>query len=264
MAVIINNAQVHNMQIGPTITTKGLVSCWDVASVHSYPRTGNVWYDLGRNQNNGSLSYMSVSNFVEDSSGASFTLNGSDEYITVPDEDSLNMNASSFSIILWLKIPTGTLSASSTYLIGKRGLSGSGNAGWSISIQGTSDHWLLSSAGVSDGTNSSAITLSASSAFYDTWYMMSFTYDSTNKKMYYYQNELQQGYRNFSGITIGSISNTIPLEIFGTMYRGGTLYPELESITAGSISSLAIHRECLTFDDIMSTYLLTKDKHLNM
>jgi hypothetical protein len=39
----------------PSIITNGLTTCLDVTNVLSYPNTGNLWYDLSGNDNNGSL-----------------------------------------------------------------------------------------------------------------------------------------------------------------------------------------------------------------
>ena len=44
MSVDIRNAQVNKLNVGPTIITEGLMASWNAASVHSYPRTGSVWY----------------------------------------------------------------------------------------------------------------------------------------------------------------------------------------------------------------------------
>ena len=44
----------------PNDYNRGLMASWNAASVHSYPHTGSVWYDLVKNQNNGSLVNMSA------------------------------------------------------------------------------------------------------------------------------------------------------------------------------------------------------------
>ena len=40
---------------GPKIVTDGLVLCLDAADQNSYPGSGNTWYDLSGNGNNGTL-----------------------------------------------------------------------------------------------------------------------------------------------------------------------------------------------------------------
>jgi len=267
MTVIINNAQIKNMQIGPTIATRGLVSYWDVASTHSYPRTGSVWYDLVANQNNGSMVNMSESNFLEDSSGASFTLDGTDEYITIPSDDSLNFGDGSFSVILWIKIPDGALltGAEGSYIVGKRGVGPMGGAaGWQIKMrQVNATQWVFTNVtGIDDGTTKQAIELAAF-RLVDIWYMISFKYNSVDKELWLYVNDEPVGSRSFVS-SIGSISNYLPLEILGSKYYNGTFQDSFTDITAASISSLAIHNTYLTTEDIISTYLATRDKHLNV
>ena len=92
MAVTINNAEIRNLQVGPTIITDGLVSFWTAASRLSYPRTGSIWYDMIiANRNNGSLINMSGTNFTEDAQGA-LVFDGTDEYMSVPSDSSLNFD----------------------------------------------------------------------------------------------------------------------------------------------------------------------------
>ena len=264
MAVTINNAHVKNLNIGPTIITKGLVGRWDAASARSYPRTGSVWYDLCQHQN-GSLVNMSDSNFLEDESGASFVLDGTDEYIAIPSSDALNFGTGSFSVIMWIKISASALPESDggVYLIGKRG-TGSlpGVPGWQIRAkQMSSTAWQIIFVSVEDGTT--AATISAGEGISsDLWYMLSLRYNSDLTTLECYVNDDQNAYLN-SSATIGSISNSTPLEVFGSSYINGVNAGSAVEALEGSISSLAIHQGVLSLADIIGTYILTKDKHLN-
>ena len=83
MTVTIKNAQIKNAQIGPTVATRGLVSCWNVVSTHSYPRTGSKLYDLIKNKNNGDMINMNSGNF-SDEAGGSLVLDGTNEYVNIP------------------------------------------------------------------------------------------------------------------------------------------------------------------------------------
>ena len=130
---------------------------------------------------------MSNTNFVEGVGGASFTLNGADEYITVPSDDSLNMGSGSFSVVGWFKISAATVSSygDGSYLIGKQGLRGGSNiAGWSVQVRATSGGWSLGSALVSDATNTTS-TNTLFTVADDSWAMVSLVYDSVNKKLKY-------------------------------------------------------------------------------
>lgn len=263
MAVTINNAQITKLQIGPTlIQSQGLIGCWDAASRRSYPRTGSIWYDLCQNQN-GSLVNMSDSNFLEDIHGASFVSDGTDEYITIPSSDALNVGTGSFSVIMWIKIPPFSLPTSSggVYLIGKRGLGSlPGIPGWHIKAQGLSQSsWRIILAGIDDGSTAETIATGGSIQT-DQWCMLSFIYDSSTKNLQSYSNDINSGANYFSS-TIGSISNPVPLEILGTRYFNGSDTGSLVDVVEASISSVALYNIALSAADITSAYILMKDKH---
>ena len=43
------------LNYGPTIVTDGLVLALDAADRNSYPGTGNTWFDISGNGNNGTI-----------------------------------------------------------------------------------------------------------------------------------------------------------------------------------------------------------------
>ena len=83
---------------GPKIVTDGLVLCLDAAIGKSYPGSGNTWYDLSGNGNNGTLMNSPIYN---NSNRGLFSFSGSDESIDVPVSTSLQSQYFTFNI--WFK-----------------------------------------------------------------------------------------------------------------------------------------------------------------
>ena len=140
-----------------------------------------------------------------------------------------------------------------------------GTAGWQIRMrQVTSTQFAFSNVtGIDDGTTKQAIELAAF-RLVDRWYMVTFKYTSEDKQLWLYVNDEAVGSKYFVSSSIGSISNYTPIEILGSKYYNGILQDDFMDLTAASISSLAIHNTYLTTEDIISTYLATRDKHLNV
>ena len=158
MSVDIRNAQVKNLNVGPTIVTEGLIAWWNAASVHSYPRTGSVWYDLVQNRNNGSLINMSADNFTDDGDGA-LTFDGTDEYVSIPHDPSIDFGSGSFTVSLWVKFSNAM--SGDGYLIGKRGITTTGNyAGWSLLVTELwGFQWQLNGITLDNGSSTSTIQM---------------------------------------------------------------------------------------------------------
>ena len=262
MSVDIRNAQVKNLKVGPTIITEGLMSWWNAASVHSYPRTGSVWYDLVQNRNNGSLVNMSADNFTDDGGGA-LVFDGTDEYVSIPHDSSIDFGSGSFTVSLWVKFdPTMT---GEGYLIGKRGITTSGNyAGWSLLVKvlyGTI--WQLNGIVMANGSLTSTIP-SYLSGFtpLDVWTPMSLTYDSSSGAIKFNVPNTDNSVTS-TAITppFGSIANSVPLEMLGTTYLNSSdRSPTVYSPIAASVANVVLYNRALTDDEIVANYSSTRGR----
>ena len=223
MSVDIRNAQVKNLKVGPTIITEGLMSWWNAASVHSYPRTGSVWYDLVQNRNNGSLINMSADNFTDDGGGA-LAFDGTNEYVSIPHDPSIDFGSGSFTVFLWVKFDP--IMSGAGYLIGKRGVTGSGNyAGWSLLVKELyGNSWQLNGITMDNGSSTKRIAEYVSGfPQLDVWTPMSLTYDSDSGFVTFTIPDTDHSVSS-SAITppFGSIANSVPVEILGTSYLNNT------------------------------------------
>jgi hypothetical protein len=81
------------------IVTNGLVLYLDAANTKSYPGSGTNWIDLSGNGNNGTLVGATFSN----SNSGIISLNGVDNYISVPDSISWNFTTS-VTVECWIYI----------------------------------------------------------------------------------------------------------------------------------------------------------------
>ena len=79
---------------GPDIVEDGLVLYVDAASKRSYPGTGSTWFDLSRNNHNGTL--VNDASFNSDNGGG-IVLDGTDDRIVIDDFEDLNQTDASFS-----------------------------------------------------------------------------------------------------------------------------------------------------------------------
>ena len=262
MSVDIRNAQVKNLQVGPTIITEGLIAWWNAASVHSYPRTGSVWYDLIQNQNNGSLVNMSAANFTDDGGGA-LTFDGTDEYVSIPHDSSIDFGSGSFTVFLWVKFDP--IMSGAGYLIGKRGVTGSGNyAGWSLLVKELyGNSWQLNGITMDNGSSTKRIAEYVSGfPRLDVWTPMSLTYDSVSGTVIFnVPNTIHSVSSGFITPPFGSIANTIPLEMLGTTYLSHVdSSPTVYSPIAASVANVVLYNRALTEEEIFEIYVSTRSR----
>ena len=262
MSVDIRNAQVKNLKVGPTIITEGLMSWWNAASVHSYPRTGSVWYDLVQNRNNGSLVNMSADNFTDDGGGA-LVFDGTDEYVSIPHDSSIDFGSGSFTVSLWVKFDT-TMTGEG-YLIGKRGITTSGNyAGWSLLVKvlyGTI--WQLNGIVMANGSLTSTIPNYVTGFTpFDVWTPMSLIYDSESGEVKFSVTNTDNSVSS-TAITppFGSIANSVPLEMLGTTYLNSSdRSPTVYSPIAASVANVVLYNRALTEEEIFEIYVSTRSR----
>ena len=84
----------------PKIVTEGLVLYLDAGNKESYPGTGTSVTDLTQRGNNASLG----AGITYATGSFNFTLNSSNELITVPHNTDFNFNYLNWSVSMWMKI----------------------------------------------------------------------------------------------------------------------------------------------------------------
>ena len=251
MAVTINNAKIFNLHIGPTISLGNLISSWDVASVISYPRTGVTWYDLVGN-NNGSMKNMSSDNFNIEADG-NFIFDGSDEYVSIADDPSLDIGLNSFTVSAWIKPETGL--SSYAIVANKRGI-GDNIKGWRLSIKNVEGEWKIFDSGIDDGSSAKFITNGSLRYGFD-WHHIVMSYTSDSRIRIYVDSVLDCSRGLYSDY--GGISNNLPLEIGGTAFIGGG--PSVPyRLFKVSIAQVQFYNKDLSASEIKQDYLSSKTR----
>ncbi len=144
----------------PPIVTNGLTVNLDVTNVLSYPNSGNDWYDLSGNSNNGGLGIGSPS-FSTFDGKRSIRFNNLNKYVYSPPYDGfvlstnpgISASGTSFTFEAWFYQVSG---GSQTVILANAG----GCDGYRWGPQGGSAYWLLGNSdcsqyaegGVSNGT----------------------------------------------------------------------------------------------------------------
>jgi hypothetical protein len=84
----------------PNIVTSGLGLIIDSGYIPSYPTTGSTWYDLTKNENNGTLTNGPTFNTGNE---GSITFDGTNDYVSTP---LTNVNNVNFTYSVWFKTST--------------------------------------------------------------------------------------------------------------------------------------------------------------
>ena len=87
---------------GPKIVTDGLVLCLDAAIGKSYPGSGNTWYDLSGNGNNGTFGASTAAPTFSAANGGSIVFDGVDDYVSLQYDSSLSFGSSNWTIESWI------------------------------------------------------------------------------------------------------------------------------------------------------------------
>jgi hypothetical protein len=94
-----------SFNFSPKIITDGLVLYLDAANTKSYPTTGTAWSDLSRSRNNGTLVNGPTFN---SGNGGSIRCDGTNDFIEVLDNSSLDFGSSNFTVEYWFRKLTTT------------------------------------------------------------------------------------------------------------------------------------------------------------
>ena len=215
------------------IVTNGLVLNLDAGFVGSYPTTGNNWYDISGNANNGTLTNGPTFNSAN---SGSIVFDTTDDYVTVPYNSNLNLT-NTVSLETWVKYTT----TFNTVLIEKSNNNTSyqlqifnsdqgtpGIAGQLVfMLQPNPNNWVVSGMVTNDNT----------------WHHVVGTYDSsvTTAKIYV-DGQLKN---TNSSILTGITSNTQPLLIGSRSGIGGF---------GGSIGGVRIYNRTLSATEVSQNF----------
>ncbi len=114
------------------IVKDGLVLHLDAGKLESYNRIGTTWTDLTSNRNNATLINGPLYN---SNNGGSIVFDGSDDYSSINNSNSLNFGTGDFTVLIWVEGITSYPGAGKT-ILWKGSRFDQNIAGWSIAWAG--------------------------------------------------------------------------------------------------------------------------------
>ena len=205
---------------------------------------------------------MSETNFTDDGGGA-LAFDGTNEYVSIPHDPSIDFGSGSFTVSLWVKFDPEI--SGTGYLIGKRGITTSGDyAGWALLIKAVYGFsWQLNGIIIANGSSTSTIPDSIGGfPLLNVWTPMSLTYDSDSGFVTFTIPDTDHSVSS-SAITppFGSIANSVPVEILGTSYLNNTnRSPTVYSPVLASLANVVLYNRALTYEEIFQNYVSTKSR----
>ena len=216
---------------GPDIITDGLILSLDAANNKSYPRSGNIWYDLSNNGKNGSL----INNPTFDSANnGNIAFNGINNFINT----SYTLPNTNYTISVVFKINV----FSTTY---NRGIFST------FSTSNFNGIYFADSGNQSTPTSNMWFWVDSNSVYFfpyifatNTWYFIAFSI--TGGQIYAYLN----------GRLVYQVTNTTTHK--DTLNLGRSRFNE--NYLNGNISLTQIHNRALSANEILQNYNALKGR----
>jgi len=222
----------------PRIITDGLVLCLDAANPKSYPGSGDTWFDLSGNGNNGTLNGAGYDN----GSLGSLSFDETDDNVNCGDNDIFKIS-STLTLEAWFRI--------STY-VNWSGIIGKSNTVKGVYVM----HLSASAQRVRFSYNSVSpwtVNIIDGNTTLNTnqWYHSVITYDGTNVN--FYINGSLDKTQNIGSITFDTGSG-FPVTL-------GQDPPGTNEFFNGRIAKASIYNRALTASEISQNYLATKSRY---
>lgn len=211
-------------------TSDNLVLHYNPKITDSYSGSGTTLNDLSSNGLTGTISNLTYSN-------STFTFNGSNSQVSIPDNTALEPSTGSWTIEVWFKN-----AGSSGTVVGKYGPGGTSSIiSYAIRLAGSN----LIRCDYSNGTT--AQTTDNYTFNNNAWVQMVYVWDKTNNNIYTYSNGVLQ---QTKAITIsGGIYNSSTSLYLGS-YNGGE-YPQYFT---GQMGIVRIYKKALSATEVLKNY----------
>jgi len=222
---------------GPKIVTDGLVLCLDAADKNSYSGTGTTWYDLGKNNYNGTL--VNGPTFSSNNMGA-IVFDGTDDRgsFTTPVNSTDNQTYE-----VWTNAVSGALASSGyAYILHNNSLNSSiGNSFLTIGLKPTNIYFGAFNGALSTMTTNITATNSIVRQLVLKW-------DGSNQYLYA-DGQLQD-----------SEALSAPIQNFNTITSFGDYYNSTFRMILGNIYTIRIYNRSLSSSEILQNYNATKGR----
>ena len=235
----------------PSIVSTNLVLCLDAANTRSYSGSGNTWFDVSGRSNNATLvngpTYSSTL-------GGYFSCDGTNDYIEVADNSSLDFGANNFTAEYWFRKNDITTGYENIWGVNK----------WNTGGSTGTNEWALNIGHAYTGSSEAVQFVIESST---TSYIMSVS----NFPQLYLWNQVV-GVRSGSGLSLfvngaligsstppGFASNTSVNNAGRTLRISNSALNNYYSQADSSI--VRIYRQALTADEVKQNYDATRKRY---
>jgi hypothetical protein len=215
----------------PAIATTDLLLYLDAENPSSYPGTGNIWYDLSTNSNNGTIGTNTIAN--TSTTPKKFTFNGTSSNVSFV-SSKFNTPYTGKTVIVAAKMDAnfGTIRYRALF-----GNTGTRNFNLYIYNDGSNYqiHFSAGSWGLSDFVP--LVT--------DQWYVFAATHDANTIRYY------------LNGVSVGSTTSA-PLQQYQS--SSNEFLGMADNYWYGDINTALIYKRCLSPDEILQNFNALKSR----
>ena len=205
------NPTCENMQNPTGVWLTGYVI------VHHLDETSGTHFDSTVNDNDGTCFGGVDQNATGVVDGAD-SFDGSDDYVRIPDDSSIQFGDGSFTAEVWI-YPGSVPEAGGARVINNRGTGAGGSyKGWQLKIADSTGKWKFKDAAIDDGGGSYYDYEGTPTYDYNDWYHVVMVYEADNELRFYVNGNLD------GSLTVGSygsITNSLPTAIAAAIANNG-------------------------------------------
>ena len=231
----------------PKIVTDGLVLCLDAANPKSFVSGSTTWNDLTTNFNNGTLVNGPTYSLTN---GGNIVFDGTDDYGTISNSNSLIFGNGDFTVNIWMKFPVSSIGEASGWgPIVSKGCATSAPAGtwWLAQNSTTTNRVTLNISSTAGGAFVSAVTTGVLS---DGWHNICAQRNGSTSTIY------ADGVLQSTDVSSDSdLSSTGPLTICTTFTTSLT-----GKRTSTSIGNIQLYNRALSLTEIQQNYNTIKTR----
>jgi hypothetical protein len=227
------------MYAGPKIITDGLLFALDAANTKSYPSTGTTAYSLIGSSNSTLINGVGFDN----NNGGSWDLDGSNDYITLPDSLTSLHGGTEASLVMWVKLDTNSYGSAQSGIIQLSGYtSTNGNL-----------YWYSNGYTYLDIFRTDRVSQVWSNTVIDPrkWHMLTVTTTpGTNGWKAYLNNTLQK-----------QVTGQSTVSVIDGLNGGLSLGRNSNSrVLKGNIATMKLYNKALSADEVAQNYNATKER----
>lgn len=235
----------------PSIVSSNLVLCLDAANNKSYSGSGNTWYDVSGRSNNATLINGPV---YSSTLGGYFSCDGTNDYIEVADNSSLDFGANNFTVEYWFRKNNITTGYDNIWGVNKWNTGGTpGTNEWGLDIgNGLSGNGESIVFGVESSSTTYAMIVNN---YPQTYLWNQLVGIRSGSELLLYLNGAMIGSSSPSSFTSSTSVNNVGRTLRIANSNLNNLYTQTDS------SIVRIYRQALSADEVKQNYDATKKRY---